>query len=78
MKPEQEISNIQIQLDDGWKEKLKQKTMSWNDLLEIIEEKEVDILELKEEISRLKQDIEDNYRPIPISEQVDISDRDFM
>lgn len=78
MKPEQEISNIQIQLDDVWKEKLKQKTMSWNDLLEIIEEKEVDILELKEEISRLKQDIEDNYRPIPVAEQVGISDRDFI
>lgn len=78
MKPEQEISNIQIQLDDSWKSKLKQETMSWNDLLETIDEKESDILELKEEISRLKQDIEDNYRPIPISEQVGISDRDFI
>lgn len=78
MKPEQEISNIQIQLDDGWKEKLKQETMSWNDLLEAIDEKEYDILELKEEISRLKQDIEDNYRPIPVAEQVGISDRDFI
>lgn len=78
MKPEQEISNIQIQLDDGWKEKLKQETMSWNDLLEAIDEKEYDILELKEEISRLKQDIEDNYKPISIAEQVGISVRDFM
>lgn len=78
MKPEQEISDIQIQLDDVWKEKLKQKTMSWNDLLEIIEEKEVDILELKEEMSRLRQDIEDNYKPISISEQVGISNRDFI
>lgn len=78
MKPEQEISDIQIQLDDVWKEKLKQKTMSWNDLLEIIEEKEVDILELKEEMSRLRQDIEDNYKPISIAEQVGISDRDFI
>ena len=78
MKPEQEISDIQIQLDDVWKEKLKQKTMSWNDLLEIIEEKEVDILELKEEMSILRQDIEDNYKPISISEQVGISNRDFI
>ena len=78
MKPEQEISDIQIQLDDVWKEKLKQKTMSWNDLLEIIEEKEVDILELKEEMSRLRQDIEDNYKPISISEHVGISNRDFI
>lgn len=78
MKPEQEISDIQIKLDDSWKNKLKQETMSWNDLLEIIDEKESDILELKEEISRLKQDIEDNYRPIPVAEQVGISDRDFI
>ena len=78
MKQDQEISNIQIQLDDSWKNKLKQETMSWNDLLEIIDEKESDILELTEEISRLKQDIEDNYRPIPVAEQVGISDRDFI
>jgi peptidoglycan hydrolase CwlO-like protein len=78
MKPEQEISNIQIQLDDDWKNKLKQETMSWNDLLETIDEKEYDILELKKEMSRLREDIEDNYRPVPISEQVGISDRDFI
>lgn len=78
MESEQKITDIQIQLDDSWKEKLKQKTMSWNDLLNVIDEKEIDILELKEEISRLKQDIEDNYKPISISEQVGISDKDFI
>lgn len=33
---------------------------------------------LEEELKDLKQDLEDNYRPIPISEQVGISDRDFI
>lgn len=33
---------------------------------------------LKKEFEDYKQDVEDNYRPIPVAEQVDISDRDFM
>lgn len=33
---------------------------------------------LEEELQNTKQDLEDNYRPVPISEQVGISDRDFM
>lgn len=41
---------------------------------EIIADKE----HLEEELRDLKQDLEDNYRPIPISEQVGISDRDFI
>lgn len=33
---------------------------------------------LKKEFEDYKQDVEDNYRPISIAEQVDISDRDFI
>lgn len=33
---------------------------------------------LEEELQNTKQDLEDNYRPVPISEQVGISDRDFI
>lgn len=33
---------------------------------------------LKKEFEDYKQDVEDNYRPIPIAEQVGISDRDFI
>lgn len=33
---------------------------------------------LEEELEDLKQDLEENYRPIPVSEQVGISDRDFL
>ena len=32
---------------------------------------------LEEEIEDIKQDMQDNYRPIPYSTQVGISDRDF-
>ena len=33
---------------------------------------------LKEKIEDIKQDMRDNYRPIPYSEMVGISDRDFI
>ena len=32
----------------------------------------------EEELEDLKQDLEDNYKPIPVAEQVGISDRDFL
>lgn len=50
----------------------------WLSLLSSIEELLSDKEQLEQEIRDLKQDIEDNYRPIPISEQVGISDRDFI
>ena len=40
------------------------------------ESKEVE--KLSDDISDLERDIEDNYRPIPLSEQYEISDRDFI
>lgn len=33
---------------------------------------------LEEKYSDLEKDLEDNYRPIPVSEQVGISNRDFI
>lgn len=33
---------------------------------------------LEEKIEDIEQDIQDNYRPIPVAEQVDISDGDFI
>lgn len=33
---------------------------------------------LEEKYSDLEQDLEDNYRPIPVSEQVGISDKNFI
>lgn len=53
---------------------------------EMIEDDVISLLEalvgkyrtLEEELENTKQDLEDNYRPIPVVEQVGISDRDFM
>lgn len=49
-----------------------------NDLESKVEDLTADKEHLKDELKDLKQDVEDNYRPIPISEQVGISDRDFI
>ena len=52
--------------------------ISEDDAISIIEEL-VNEIEVKEEkIRDMEQDIEENYRPIPVSEQYGISDRDFI
>lgn len=53
---------------------------------EMIEDDVISLLEnlvgkyrtLEEELENTKQDLEDNYRPIPVAEQVGISDRNFI
>ncbi len=47
-------------------------------LICMVEDLLLEVDHLSEEIERLEQDIEDNYRPIPIAEQVGVSDRDFI
>lgn len=42
------------------------------------EELEAEVKNLKEEINNIEQNIKDNFRPIPVAEQVGISDRDFI
>ena len=37
-----------------------------------------EIKELKNKIQHLENDINDNYRPVPVAEQVAISDNDFI
>lgn len=49
-----------------------------DELLSDYEELIYDKEHLEEEIEEIKQDMEDNYTPIPYAEQVEISDRDFI
>lgn len=53
-------------------------TMEEDDIISLLEDLVGKYRTLEEELEKTKQDLEDNYRLIPISEQVDISDRDFM
>ena len=52
--------------------------ISIDDLIGCIEDLDSEVERLKEKYEDLEQDLEDNYRPIPVSEQVGISDRDFI
>ena len=52
--------------------------ISIDDLIRCIEDLDSEVKRLEEKIEDVEQDIEDNYRPIPVSEQVGISDKDFI
>lgn len=52
--------------------------MTEDDVIRLLEELVGKYQILKKEFEDYKQDIEDNYRPIPIAEQVGVSDRDFI
>ena len=47
-------------------------------LFDMVEDLLLEVERLNEEIEDMKQDIEENYKPIPYAEQVGISDRDFL
>lgn len=47
-------------------------------MLYMIEDLIYEIDRLQEEIEDMEQDIHDNYRPIPMAEQVGVSDGDFI
>lgn len=49
-----------------------------DNLFYMIEDLLYELNHLEEEFEDLKQDIQDNYKPIPVAEQVGISDKDFM
>lgn len=53
-------------------------SLTEDDLIDMLDEMVQEYEHLEEELKDLKQNIEDNYRPIPVSEQVGISDRDFI
>ncbi len=54
------------------------ESVSVADILSLLEYQQTVINELEEENRNLKQDMEENYRPIPLAEQYGISDRDFI
>lgn len=53
-------------------------TMEEDDIISVIEDLIGKYQILKKEFEDYKQDVEDNYRPISVAEQVGISDRDFF
>lgn len=54
-----------------------QDLISVSDLIDCIEDLDSEVEHLKEQLEDERQDKQDNYRPIPIAEQVGISNKDF-
>ena len=52
--------------------------VSIEDLLNKIEDLLGDLKEVKQEYEELKRDVQDNYKYIPLAEQLDISVKDFI
>ena len=52
--------------------------ISIDELLDKFEDLIFELETIKEEYEDFKKDVEDNYKYMPIDEQVDISDRDFI
>ena len=51
---------------------------SWDEILDIIQDLESEKFRLEEELEDLKQDMEENYKRIPVNEQYEIYDHDFV
>ena len=56
----------------------KKDLVSVDDLLGAIEDLKLEVERLNEQIEKREQEIADNYRRIPVAEQVGISERDFI
>ena len=51
---------------------------TWDEILDIIQDLESEKFRLEEELEDLKQDVEENYKRIPVNEQYEIYDHDFV
>lgn len=52
--------------------------MEEDDVIDLIENLVSEYVSLKEEYENLQRDLEENYKPIPVADQYEISDRDFI
>ena len=51
---------------------------NWEEILDIIQDLESEKFRLEEELEDLKQDMEENYKRIPVNEQYEVFDDDFI
>ena len=51
---------------------------TWNEILDIIQDLESEKFRLEEELEDLKQNMEENYKRIPVNEQYEIYAHDFV
>ena len=70
--------NLKNDLEEIVGYKIEPMTLQEDDVIGLLEDLVGKYRALEEELENTKQDLEDNYRPIPVAEQVGISDRDFI
>jgi archaellum component FlaC len=73
------MERIMINLEEDFHRRyFKKDIVTLEEILEKIEELDDEIDYLKEAYQNLENDVRDNYRPIPVMEQVGMSERDFI
>ena len=58
--------------------RFKKDLISVDELLTMIEDLSSDVETLEDRVRDLEEDIEQNYRPIPVHEQYEVYDSDFI
>ncbi len=60
-------------------ESFKEKDIyTFDEIINIIESLESQIYKLQETIENMEQDVNENYRRIPVNEQYEVYDKDFI
>lgn len=67
---DKDIRDVQFQLSEEDQKITTYKTASFNDLLDLLDSKNYEIDQLETEISDLKSDLEENYKPISREEEL--------
>lgn len=72
------MDNVYVNLEDDYCRRFfKSNFVTVEEILEMLVELDDKRDALEEELEELRQDLEENYRPIPVSERLGIDDRDF-
>lgn len=73
------MDKILINLEENFCRKYFDKDIvTIDEVLDRMIELDEEVDQIKEAYRELEEDIKENYRPIPISEQVGVSERDFI
>ena len=69
---------MQIVMKDTGLDRFKSKDIwEWEEILNTIQAMQDEIDSLNDDLKNLKQDVEDNYKPVSYAEQVGYNERDF-
>lgn len=74
-----QMDKVMINLEEDFcRRYFKKDIVSVSEILDKLVELDEEVEKLKETYQELENDVRDNYRPIPVMEQVGMSERDFI